>query len=155
VEEGREPDPSDAGCSNQQSHRLQRDGTTHVRFDPCDFLGRLAVLVPRPRVNLLFYHGVRGARSPWRRWIVPDQTADAQATAASSPRRHLWADLTRRSFPPPPRLRWTLSVTRRVDFSRGGRPANPHRVSDPGRGPCQGPITRDSVEPELTGANRS
>jgi hypothetical protein len=25
-----------------------RDGTTHVHFDPCDFLGRLAVLVPRP-----------------------------------------------------------------------------------------------------------
>jgi hypothetical protein len=38
--------------------RPWRDGTTHLRFDPCDFLGRLAVLVPRPRVNLLFYHGV-------------------------------------------------------------------------------------------------
>jgi catechol 2,3-dioxygenase-like lactoylglutathione lyase family enzyme len=51
--------------------RPWRDGTTHVRFDPCDFLGRLAVLVPRPRVNLLFYHGVLGARSAWRRSIVP------------------------------------------------------------------------------------
>jgi hypothetical protein len=28
------------------------DGTTHVVFDPVEFLGRLAVLVPRPRVDL-------------------------------------------------------------------------------------------------------
>ena len=29
-----------------------RDGTTHVIFDPLDFIARLAALVPRPRVNL-------------------------------------------------------------------------------------------------------
>ncbi len=29
-----------------------RDGTTHVFFEPLDFLARLAALVPRPRVNL-------------------------------------------------------------------------------------------------------
>lgn len=29
-----------------------RDGTTHVFFEPMDFLARLAALVPRPRVNL-------------------------------------------------------------------------------------------------------
>ena len=29
------------------------DGTTHLRFEPTAFLERLAVLVPRPRVNLL------------------------------------------------------------------------------------------------------
>ena len=29
--------------------------TTHVVFDPIEFLGRLAVLVPRPRVNLILY----------------------------------------------------------------------------------------------------
>lgn len=35
-----------------------RDGATHAVFDPVEFLGRLAVLVPRPRINLLLYHGV-------------------------------------------------------------------------------------------------
>ena len=35
------------------------DGATHVVFDPIEFLGRLAVLVPRPRINLILYHGVR------------------------------------------------------------------------------------------------
>jgi hypothetical protein len=46
--------------------RPWRDGTTDVVFDPVEFLGRLAVLVPRPRVNLVLYHGVLGARAAWR-----------------------------------------------------------------------------------------
>jgi hypothetical protein len=29
-----------------------RDGTTHVLFEPVDFIARLAALVPKPRVNL-------------------------------------------------------------------------------------------------------
>ena len=29
-----------------------RDGTTHVIFEPLDFMARLAALVPKPRVNL-------------------------------------------------------------------------------------------------------
>ena len=45
------------------------DGTSHLVFEPMDFLARLAALIPRPRINLVFYHGVlaphaRGAR-PW------------------------------------------------------------------------------------------
>jgi hypothetical protein len=36
------------------------DGTTDVAFDPVEFLGWLAVLVPRPRVNLILYQGVLG-----------------------------------------------------------------------------------------------
>jgi hypothetical protein len=43
--------------------RPWRDGTTALVFDPAAFLGRLAVLVPRPSINLLLYHGVLGARS--------------------------------------------------------------------------------------------
>ena len=35
-----------------------RDGTTHVIFDPLDFIARLTALVPKPRVNLTRYHGV-------------------------------------------------------------------------------------------------
>jgi hypothetical protein len=34
------------------------DGTTHLAFTPTAFLERLAVLVPRPHVNLVLYHGV-------------------------------------------------------------------------------------------------
>ena len=35
-----------------------RDGTTHVIFEPLDFMSKLAALVPAPRVHLTRYHGV-------------------------------------------------------------------------------------------------
>jgi hypothetical protein len=35
-----------------------RDGTTHFVFAPIEFLARLAALVPRPRGNLVRYHGI-------------------------------------------------------------------------------------------------
>ncbi len=34
------------------------DGTTHVLFEPVDFIARLAALVPRPRAHLIRYHGL-------------------------------------------------------------------------------------------------
>ncbi len=34
------------------------DGTTHIVFEPLDFMARLAALVPKPRVNLTRFHGV-------------------------------------------------------------------------------------------------
>jgi len=38
-----------------------QDGTTHVIFEPLDFIARLAALVPKPRVNLTRYHGRCGS----------------------------------------------------------------------------------------------
>jgi hypothetical protein len=38
--------------------RAFRDGTTHVPFEPNDFIARLAALVPRPRAHLIRYHGL-------------------------------------------------------------------------------------------------
>ena len=35
-----------------------RESTTHVIFEPEDFIARLAALVPRPRAHLTRYHGV-------------------------------------------------------------------------------------------------
>ncbi len=34
------------------------DGTTHVIFEPLDFIAKLASLVPKPKVNLTRFHGV-------------------------------------------------------------------------------------------------
>jgi hypothetical protein len=50
-----------------------RDGTTHVIFEPLDFLARLAALVPSPGVNLTRYHGVFAANHRLRAQIVPGQ----------------------------------------------------------------------------------
>ena len=48
-----------------------RDGTTHVVFEPLDFIARLAALVPRPRVHLTRYHGVFAPHSRWRAEVTP------------------------------------------------------------------------------------
>jgi hypothetical protein len=48
-----------------------RDGTTHVIFEPLDFLARLAALVPIPGVNLTRFHGVFAPHHALRAQIVP------------------------------------------------------------------------------------
>jgi hypothetical protein len=48
-----------------------RDGTTHVVFQPLDFLARLAALVPRPRVNLTRFHGVLAPNAKSRGVVTP------------------------------------------------------------------------------------
>ncbi|MCP4044523.1 MAG: IS91 family transposase [Gammaproteobacteria bacterium] len=50
-----------------------RDGTTHVFFEPLDFLARLAALVPRPRVNLTRFHGVFAPNSKHRIQVTPSK----------------------------------------------------------------------------------
>jgi len=84
------------------------DGTTHLVFEPLELLERLAAVTPRPRINLVLYYGVLGARSAWRgRLRAADsrgETAcaategDAAPTPDRSRRNWLWADLMRRSF---------------------------------------------------------
>jgi len=48
-----------------------RDGTTHVIFEPLDFISKLAALVPKPRVNLTRYHGVFASNSKHRALVTP------------------------------------------------------------------------------------
>ena len=48
-----------------------RDGTTHVIFEPLDFIARLAALVPPPRLNLTRYHGVFAPNSHHRAFVTP------------------------------------------------------------------------------------
>ena len=46
------------------------NGTTHLEFEPLDLLARLAALTPRPRINLVLYHGVLAPRAAWRALVV-------------------------------------------------------------------------------------
>jgi hypothetical protein len=85
------------------------DGTAVVALDPMTFLGRLAVLVPRPRINLLLYQGVLGARSAWRVEVVRLAVAPTAAEVEPAPADEVvprptcvrglrWAELMRRTF---------------------------------------------------------
>ena len=51
------------------------DGTTHVLFEPLDFISRLISLIPRPRVNLTRFHGVFAPNSKHRGLITPAGTS--------------------------------------------------------------------------------
>jgi ribosomal protein S27E len=49
-----------------------RNGTTHVLFEPLDFIARLAALVPKPRVHLTRFHGVFAPNSNYRPMVTSD-----------------------------------------------------------------------------------
>ena len=86
------------------------DGTTALTFEPTAFLERLAVLVPRPRINLVLYHGVLAPRAAWRAEVVRRQAlVVAVATSPAAPPApepvspddssgSRWATLMRRAF---------------------------------------------------------
>jgi hypothetical protein len=54
------------------------DGTTHVVLSPMEFMGRLAALVPRSRVNLTRFHGVFSPNSKLREYVVPQKPVEEQ-----------------------------------------------------------------------------
>jgi hypothetical protein len=63
-----------------------RDGTTHVIFEPLDFIARLAALVPKPRVNLTRFHGVFAPNSKHRVQVTPAKRAKGRkAKVADEP----------------------------------------------------------------------
>ena len=81
-------------------------------FEPLELLEKLAALIPRPRINLVLYHGVLAPHSGWRARVVaygaPPEKAPVVASAAleandestTAPviRYWAWADLMRRAF---------------------------------------------------------
>jgi hypothetical protein len=102
------------------------DETKHLRFEPTALLERLAVLVPRPRVNPLLYYGVLAPRVAWRAEVVP--------RVAARPAGRRWADLMRRAFstvakalvdPPEPRRRLGTWTSWRVRAAAGADGSSP------------------------------
>ncbi len=91
------------GLVRYQLKTPYRDGTTHVLFEPLDFIARLAALVPKPRVNLTRYHGVFAPNSAHRAWVTkagrgrggrrPEDRTPAERRAAMT-----WAQRLKRVF---------------------------------------------------------
>jgi hypothetical protein len=85
-----------------------RDGTTHVIFEPLDFIARLAALVPKPRVNLTRFHGVFAPNSKYRALVTPARrgrgnkpkaTDEGQAQTPAERRAAMtWAQRLKRVF---------------------------------------------------------
>ena len=83
-----------------------QDGTTHIVMSPLEFMQRLAALVPRPRLNLIRFHGVLAPNAKLRPQIIPgrsdtlnDTSDDLQgAPNHSTSARMSWARLLKRVF---------------------------------------------------------
>ena len=85
-----------------------RDGTTHVIFEPLDFIARLAALVPKPRVNLTRFHGVFAPNSKHRSQVTPARRGkgnthktpaeEQQTTPAEHHAAMTWAQRLKRVF---------------------------------------------------------
>lgn len=85
-----------------------RDGTTHVIFEPLDFIARLAALIPKPRVNLTRFYGVFAPNSKHRAAITPaghgkgpKHKASVQSADRTPAERHVamtWAQRLKRVF---------------------------------------------------------
>ena len=58
-----------------------RNGTTHVIFQPLDFIAKLAALVPKPRVNLTRFHGLFAPNSKLRVQVTPSKRSKIRAKA--------------------------------------------------------------------------
>jgi len=88
------------------------DGTQHLVFEPLELLERLAAITPRPRINLVLYHGVLAPHARWHARVVAlgapagdvpvaassPVSAGDDVTAPVRPRYWAWADLMRRAF---------------------------------------------------------
>jgi hypothetical protein len=86
-----------------------RNGTTHVIFEPLDFIARLAALVPKPRVNLTRFHGVFAPNSSYRARVTPARRGrgsqhtgrtdrEEQPTPAERRAAMTWAQRLKRVF---------------------------------------------------------
>ena len=74
------------------------DGTSHVVLSPMEFMGRLAALVPRPRVNLTRFHGVFSPNSKLREYVVPQKPVEEQENPKPKAYSMTWAQRLKRVF---------------------------------------------------------
>lgn len=86
--------------------RTWRDGTAGMVFEPLDFLSKLTALVPRPRANVLRFHGVYASHARLREKVVPEREEVLAKRACgcgpddptSRSHRLSWAELLARVF---------------------------------------------------------
>jgi hypothetical protein len=84
------------------------DGTTHIIFEPLDFMAKLAALAPKPRANFIRYHGVLALNSKQRIYVTPAKrgkgNTQKQVVKADEPARldchqsMTWAERLKRVF---------------------------------------------------------
>jgi len=112
-----------------------RDGTTHVAFEPLDFVARLAALVPPPRFHGIRYHGVLAPAARLRAAVVPEgpprpAAAHPGCTAEASQVTPLPPRSSRRAGPTPSSAAAELHAIdpwSNAEYRRAGSESRVHR----------------------------
>ena len=98
--------------------RCWRDGTLHVIFEPLEFIGTLAALVPPPRFHEVRHYGILAPAAAWRSLVFPEseeqdllphagcpakndapaQTGNRKWKGRSRPRNYTRAELSKRVY---------------------------------------------------------
>jgi hypothetical protein len=93
-------------------------GDAPVIFEPLEFTGKLAALVPPPRFHEVRYYGILAPAAAWRSLVVPEseaqdllphagcpakndapaQTGNRKGKGRRRPRNYTWAELIKRVF---------------------------------------------------------
>jgi len=73
-----------------------KDGTTHIVMEPLEFMERLAALLPRPRLQLIRFHGVLAPNAKLRSKIVLPPAE--RATETSSDDAHAQGEISRMNW---------------------------------------------------------
>ena len=66
-----------------------KNGTTHVLFEPLDFIARLAALVPKPRVHLTRFHGVFAPNSKYRAVVTGESQSKQNKSSVIEDKREV------------------------------------------------------------------
>jgi hypothetical protein len=111
IAQGRLSETSDGKILFEMKRRFS-DGTTHIVFQPLEFLEKLVALIPKPRAHQVLYHGVLAPHAKLRSQVIlkPADDDDEAANKTEKPqppakprpalrnRRLSWAELMRRVF---------------------------------------------------------
>ena len=74
-----------------------RNGTTHVEFEPIEFIAKLAALVPPPRAHLTRFHGVFAPNANLRAQLTPSGRGKRPATDTAPEQADVNANTDHRS----------------------------------------------------------
>ena len=89
-----------------------KNGTTHVIFEPLDFIARLSALVPKPRFHLTRFHGVFAPNSAHCAKVTSD--AKEKQAQRSAKTKSLPEAEDRRG-----KMNWAMRLKRVFNIVRG------------------------------------
>jgi hypothetical protein len=92
-----------------------KNGTTHVEFEPVEFIAKLAALVPPPRAHLTRFHGVFAPNAALRAQLTPSgrgkrSATDAERADVNANADHRTPDERRRSMSWAQRLKRVFNI---------------------------------------------